>query len=803
MSKRTKVIVGTLSVLVIVGISTFFFLRYQLQKSFPQVSGTIRLAGLEKPVDIFRDEFGVPHIMATSEHDLLFGLGFVHAQDRLWQMDVTRRAGQGRLSEIFGEKTVPFDKMFRIIGIRRISENVEESISRESHQRLQWYADGVNALIAAQKGKYPIEFDVLGYEPEPWAPVHSIMIGRLMAWELTFSWWTELTFGALAHRVGLQKTLELLPSYPGTVSPTVPSQALERFADMSRECLQTARGYIEFWGAMPGGSNAWVIAPTRSASGKVVLANDTHLQLQVPSKWYEVQLHTPGSNVSGMSIPGVPGIVVGHNQYIVWGVTNAMVDDADFYIERLDSTTNTRYLYEGRWLPIAQTDEEIRVKGDSAVTVTIRSTHHGPIVTDIRTFLKKGDYPFVASMRWTGTEISDQIEAFHKMNKARNWKEFLSGVREFTGPGQNFVYGDVDGNIGYWCGVKLPIRGSYNSSLPVPGWQRAAEWKGYVPFERLPHLVNPREGYIATANNKIVDDRYPYYISNLWEPPSRILRLRESLSKNELFSVEDFGRLQNDTFSHMARELTPYILAALRDNTADIPEQESVIEYFSNWNFSLAEEDITTTIFQEFFVKLLENMFRDEMGDDILHDFLILATIPLRATTKLIVEGTSSWFDDVATAQVETRDAIIRKSMRDAVLALQASRGNEMKTWRWGDLHTVTLKHPLGLIKPLDKLFNIGPFPYKGGSTALISGEYSFNNPFEVTVGASFRQIVDLANPGKALRVLPSGQSGQVLHPHFKDQTHLWLNGALRTVRADTLFRKETQWDHLTLEPAQ
>ena len=805
MSRKVKIVVGLLIVLVLGAAAIVLFLSYQIRKSFPITSGTIVISGLDQEVSVSRDEFGVPHIEATNEHDLMFATGFVHAQDRLWQMDLSRRAGEGRLSEIFGGATVPFDRLFRIVGIRRICEEIDKSLSPSSRNRLQWYADGVNAFIATHKGKYPVEFDLLRYDPEPWEPVHSIIVGKMMAWQLNLSWWTDLTYGALLERVGLAKTLEIYPSFPVDVAPIVLSGSAKVSGML--EFLKTAQLFVEFQGAegMLGGSNAWVIAPSLSASGKVILANDTHLQLQVSSTWYELHLRAPGYDVSGMSLAGVPGVVAGHNQHIAWGLTNVMADDADFYIEKIDSSDPTQYEYDGALRPIQTREEEIHVKGDSIVPVLIRSTHHGPIVTDISASLQQVQYPFVASMRWTGSEISDEVEAFNTIDRATNWDGFIGGVKQFTGPGQNFVYGDTDGNIGYWCGVKLPIRATKQSVFPQPGWTSATEWKGFVPFDKLPHLYNPPEGFIATANNKIADDSYPYHISDLWEPPSRIVRLREVLGRRDVFSVEDFERLQNDKFSYLAKELVPIILAACRDNTRNGPDEQQVFEYLHNWNFVFAKEDIATAIFQELFVKLLENIYKDEMGDELYHDFVILANVPIRVTTRLLHERTSSWFDDVRTEVAETRDDIIRKSLQEAIAALKDRFGTEMKMWRWGDLHTVTLRHPfsLGFPKPLNKLFMIGPFPYGGGPTTLVSGNYSYNNPFEVTVGASFRMIVDFARPQEAKRVLPTGQSGQVLHKHFDDQTQLWLNGAYRTVRVDSASTAMESWEHLTLEPGR
>ncbi len=808
---RFKVIIGILGVLIVSAIAGFFFLRYEVRKSFPETSGSLVIAGLHSPVTITRDDYGVPRIAASDEHDLMLAFGYVHAQDRLWQMDMARRVGEGRLSEILGTLTIPFDRMFRIVGIKKISAAVEQSITPASHARLEAYAAGVNAFIESHKGKLPVEFDLLRYEPEPWTLQHSIIVGRLMAWELNLSWWTDLTFGALVDRLGFEKTREIFPSFPNSVAPIVPSDEWKKTVKSALAFMETAHDYCDFQGigGTLGGSNAWVVAPQKSASGSVILANDTHLQLSNPSKWYEVHLHAPGYEVSGFSVPGIPGIVSGHNRNIAWGLTNVMADDADFYIEKIDSTDPKRYIYDGKSLPMQISEEEILVRNDTSQYVTIRSTHHGPIVTDIKTLLKKADYKFVASMRWTGTEISDQIEAFNKIDRASNWDEFTAGVKDFSGPGQNFVYGDAKGNIGYWCGVKLPVRpASVNSLLPLNGWEKESEWKGFVPFAQLPHLYNPPEGYIATANNKIVDDTYPYFISNLWEPPSRIQRLQEILGKEDKFSVTDFELLQNDQFSFYAKEMTPYIIAACRGDLYP-PYGNLVLEYLSSWNFVFSSENIPTAIYQQFLSHFVRNIFEDEMGKNLLHDYSVLVNIPLRTMSRLVQQDSSSWFDDTRTPAIESRDDIIRRSMTEAIEALRETLGDETKNWQWGKLHTITLQHPFGLQKPLDKVFSIGPFPYAGGSTTMMSGEYSFNDvlqpndmnkPFAVTVGASFRHIVDMSKPDEARTILPSGQSGQVFTRHYDDQTILWLHGAYKTSLSDDATAAK---DQLILNPAK
>jgi penicillin amidase len=784
MSKRRRVVLGVAGVLLVFLVATILFLRYQIRKSFPTTTGTVSLSILHTNVIVARDAYGVPSIEAGDEHDMMVAFGYVHAQDRLWQMDLVRRGAEGRLSEVFGRETLPFDRMFRIVGIRRASEAAAAATPPEMTERLEWYAEGVNACIDEMKGKYPVEFDLLGYSPEHWTVVNSIEMGRMMAWDLNMAWYTDLTYGILADRVGRDKAAELLPDYPRDVQPIVPQTIWKGYAGLGEGFLHTARAYAERFGSSGalGGSNAWAIGPGLSATRGVILANDTHLLLQSPARWYEMDVRRPGFHMRGMTIAGVPAVVAGRNDSIAWGVTAVMADDADFYIEHIDSTDAFKYEYDHSRAPITVFFEDIPVLGDTAEPVMIRLTHHGPIVSDISTILHQASPQEVVSMRWTGNDPDDQFSAVYRIDTARNWDEFTEGVKRFPYPGQNFVYGDRRGNIGYWCGAKIPIRPPGSSIFPRPGWDPSAEWRGFVPAQQMPHSFNPPEGFIATANNPVVDDSYPYHIGDLWEPSSRIERLRTALSgAGGSITVEECERLQTDATSLFAQHLLPYLQLALQDPELPSADRDMVTEYIRNWHGMFSKDDIATSIIQSWLVNVVRNTFADEMGDSLYHDWTQLTNIPLRVTARLLAGGTSSWFDDVRTPAVETRDDILRRSLREALAGLRSRLGSEPKNWRWGELHQVSLRHPFGLVKPLDRVFNIGPFPVDGGSTALVSNEYSFTEPFTVTVGPSFRQVFDMSPAERVHSILPSGESGQVFHPHYRDQTALWLNGGMRS----------------------
>jgi penicillin amidase len=557
-----------------------------------------------------------------------------------------------------------------------------------------------------------------------------------------------------------------------------------------------------------------------------------------------MHLSAPGWNVAGVTLPGIPAVVIGHTPHHAWGLTNAMIDDADFYLEQPDSLDPAKYRIEKSSVPFEVREEIIRVKGADSVVFTARATRHGPIVSDVHPAFThprgtdiesanlngglvgqprgtdilvgqprgtdilvgqprgSGDSlrPLIA-MRWTGFEVSDEVYGFYLMDKADSPLRFEEGVKEIAVPGQVVVYGDTNNVIASWTAGKIPIRGKQPAMLPMEGWTGENEWKGFIPFAQLPKTINPREGFIASANEKLGDKSFPHYISTLWEPQSRILRIRELLRTSEKLSSDDFRQFQQDVYSPYAKDVTGHLITAYRDTAPGDPEIFDALTYLRNWDYRFTQADIATSIFNTFFVRLLKNTFEDEMGEDVFHDFVFFGAIPYRVTGQLLASDTSSWFDNIGTPKVETKDEILRRSLAEGLKMLRDTLGAEMKTWRWGELHTVTFRHPFGSRKPLGSVFNIGPFPLSGGGTTVDKTEYKFTAPFSVSVGASMRQVVDLADPEHGSIVITSGQSGQPLNAHYDDQTPLWLNGGYidMSLNWDELFRLSPS--HLTLIP--
>jgi penicillin amidase len=801
--RKLKIAIGIALSLAALSVVLFFVLRYLVTKSFPEYSGSVAAASIREGVTIRRDHFGVPHISASNEYDLFFAQGYVHAQDRLWQMDLTRRAGEGRLSEILGPSTVKFDKMLKSVGFKMIAEKLQRQLHPKSAEILNAYTAGVNEFIRTHKGRYPIEFDMLNYEPEEWSPVHSLMIARLMAWELNISWHADVVLGELIARLGEEKAAKVFPTYPENGPVIAEGKIDARRMEPLQQFASVHNQFKEFFGTSGThiGSNSWAIAPKRSASGRAVLANDPHLGLSLPAKWYEVHLNGGAVNVAGVSLPGTPMVILGHNPRVAWGFTNVMADDADFYFERTDSLGGDTYLYKNEWKPIEITEDTVWVKDSAYVPITIRRTHHGPAVNEIYPLDTITSSDFI-TMRWTGFEMSDELFALYLVNTSHDWQSFLNGVKQFTVPGQNFVYADIDGNIGFHPGVRLPKRVDSNPTIPFRGWTGEHEWQGFIPFEQLPSSFNPPEGYIATANNKTAAG-LPYHITNLWEPPSRIQRIREMLNAKPLLDVNDCRRIQNDEFSHFAKEMTPFILSAFAAVPPTDRSLATAVNYFRNWNYLLSKNDVPTTIFEVFFQHLNRNIYRDEMGEELYRQYIVLANIPYRVTPALLNDTGSVWFDDVSTSDRETRDEIIRKSLNEAVEELTKTLGPSMKDWRWGRIHTLTLKHPFGGIDVLKSIFNVGPFEVGGSGTTVNNGEYHFTAPYEMTLGPSMRKIIDFADVNGALSVIPSGQSGQPLHDHYSDQTPLWKNGEYHTLPLDPDAVAKISTNILYLTPVQ
>ena len=799
MPRWLKILIGvfsTIIILLVVGGAIFYKM---LRSSLPEYSGEIKSDKISNEIKIYRDSLAIPYIFASNEEDAAFALGYVHAQERMFTMDLARRAAEGKLSEVFSNETVPFDKMFRTVGIKNTCEKILQKINPSSLKILRAYSDGVNLYIKNKKGEYPIEFDVLGYQPEEWKPLNSIEIIRMMGWELNISWWVDVSFTELVQKLGEDKVKEILPEYPEN-GPTIIPPEIKNYPKITSGFIDTDKRFREFmgWEGTHIGSNNWVVDGKKSVTGKPIIANDTHLGYSAPGTWFAAVISAGGLDVSGFTLPGVPGVVIGKNKNISWAVTNIMNDDADFYVEKLDSA-GTKYFYNGKWENLISKDDTIFVKDEKPIPIKINSTVHGPIISDIHPYsFFYEDQPHVPalSMKWMGNDFSDELSAILGIDKAGNWNEFKSSLKDFAVPGQNFVYADKNGNIGYVFGSKLPVRNSVSPTFVLDGTTDKYDWKGYIQQDEMPTLFNPPQDFIASANNKTLKD-FKYYITNLWEPPSRIQRIKELLTSKDKLSVNDYMDFQMDVTSPYAKEITKYIILAFDSVNVVDNNLKTSLEMFSDWNYKMDEYSQVPAIYAVFLKYLLKNIFEDEMGKELFNEFVFVANVPYRSLVRVLGNPGCSWFDNIHTPQVETENDIIRQSLSDALTELENKYGKDIGGWQWGRIHQAIFKHPFsGVSGLLDKYIDIGPYNVGGDGTTIFNTEYPFyesidkyprfsHKEFENNLGPAMRFIFDFSKPDQFYMVLLTGESGNVMSKHYRDMSEMWLRGRYVKVRTD------------------
>ncbi|NOX18009.1 MAG: penicillin acylase family protein [Chlorobi bacterium] len=763
--------------------AALFSFYFSLKENLPAYDGNFSTNKINGKVEVYRDSAGVPYILASNDNAAAFGLGFVHAQERLFQMDVFRRAAEGKLSEVVGGFAVRFDKMFRTLGLYKEAEKEYAALSPESKAYLDSYVDGINYFIETSRGNWGVEFDLLDYKPEKWKPAHSLSIGKLMAWELNIGWWSEFAFIHIAQKIGVEKASEIFPGYE--------KETAETAMNIDDSIYRTDLAFRRFFGfeGTHIGSNNWAVNGNLSASGKPIVANDTHLAFQLPGHWFFAALKGDELNAAGFTIPGLPVVEIGKNESIAWTATNLMLDDTDFYLEKLDSS-RTHYLLDGEWTPLEITKDTIAVRDSTDYVYKIYRTHRGPILFRDHPYdiLNGGDETGLqpVSIRWNLYDFHKGYESFFLMNKAQDWESFNDALKDYAAPGQNFVYADKEGNIGYLGAGKIPLRKNKNVAFIYDGTNSENDWKGYVPFEKSPRIFNPSEYFIATANNQVLKN-YPFHIADFWEPSSRIDRITEMLNAKDSFSVDYFARMQNDFKSLYAKQIVPYIFAAFANENIEDENIKVSLRLFENWDFVMNAESQTPAIYSFFFQKLLENIFTDEMGGRLFKEFVFIANVPYRIVEKMLFENNSDWFDDIRTEDiVEDRDFIIRKSLQDAVKELENRYGKNPADWQWGKIHTLTFKHIFhGQNKFADNVLDIGKFKMSGDGTTLFNTEFSFSEPYEVKLGPAMRFIYDFAHPEKIYFTLTAGESGHFLNPFYKNMTQNWLTGKYFTVETD------------------
>jgi penicillin amidase len=775
------------------------------RQSLAALDGEERLAGLVGPVEILFDEWGVPHVYATGPEDAWAAAGTLHARDRLWQMELYRRAAYGRLSEVLGEATLPVDRRFLTLGLRDAAQAEWQAANPTVRAALARYADGVNAQMARAVGRHkPLEFQVLRFDPAPWTPIDSLAVGRLLAYRLAENHRGELIRYALTSRFGPAEANRLAGSYPADAptvvsghDPGLPRTAAHPIASTGSDPPSGRRNFtlppgLEWLdpGARRGLSNNFVVAGSRTTSGRPLLANDPHLQIEFPGVWYEMHLVAAGLDVMGVTIPGAPFVIIGHNQRIAWGMTNTGADVQDLYLERVD-LTRRQYLSRGQWLPIDVTAAEIPVRGGTTEAFEIWRTRHGPIFAEIGLNWKEPP-PWLTSggarsgerrafaLQW---DISGEMAgAFEALDRAGNWNEFVSAVERFTAPSQNFVYADVDGNIGYAMSGVLPLRASGNGTSPLDGSSGEGEWVGRVEPSTLPRITNPKIGYITSSNNEI-DRRWSGLITRDWAAPFRAMRLHRTLTFTEKWDVSNASQLQTDTVSVAAELILAAIEPAIAAGKASGAREVEIraLEELRAWDRRVDARPVVA-LYQAFEDGLWRRTFADEMGQELFETFYEWAGAERPAGLYTIFDEPSSrWFDDIGTIdRRETRHDIFVLAARDAVDHLERDYG-QRDEWNWSRMHAAEFSHPLSAgALPLRWLFNRGPSEIAGDGTTLMRVSYNRLAPFRAWEIPTWRQVLDVGQWDDSRVVLPAGQSGHPMSPHYFDQNSLWRAGEYR-----------------------
>lgn len=811
-------VIGVVATVVALALVLTVAVTSVVRRSIPQRDGTLTLSGLSAPVTVRRDDQGVPQLYADNAEDLFTAQGFVHAQDRFFEMDLRRHVASGRLSELVGADpaVLDADKAVRTLGWRRVAESELPRLSPSTRRYLQDYATGVNAYLEGRSpSEIAVEYTVLGIgKPplriEPWTPVDSLSWLKAMAWDLKGNYQDEVTRARLSATVPIARINQLYPPYPfdthGPILPAAPPAASSSGlppaglaaarSPAGSTALALAQQALDAVPALLGrgadiGSNSWVVAGARTSTGKPLLANDPHLSPSVPGIWYQMGLHCTSVSqacpfdVAGFSFSGFPGIMIGHNARIAWGFTNLPADVTDLYLERIVGNTFER---DGRYVPVRARREIIKVRGGDDVAITVRSTGHGPIVSDVlgaaraagRRALVDGapdSASYDVALAWTALTPGRTADAVFALNTARDWTQFRAAAARFDVPAQSLLYADVDGTIGYQAPGVIPVRKGFDGRYPVPGWRSEYDWQGWVPFADLPTRVNPPDGIIVAANQAVTSRAQPFLTTD-WDYGYRAQRIRDLLQHkaNAKIGTADFEAIQMDTSNGMAPTLVPLLLKA---RLADDPFTAEARDLLRGWDYTQPPDSAAAAYYNAVWRSLLRLAFDDELGADLAADG---GGRWFEVVTQLLRRPGDPWWDNRATAGlVESRDEIVRQALVAARIDLTRSLGKDPARWQWGRLHRLTLEHPvLGADStpgPVRALVNRGPWQLGGGSAIVNATGWTASQGFVVDRAPSMRMVVDLGDLDRSRWVNLTGASGHPADAYYADQSDRWAQG--------------------------
>ena len=784
--------VALLALLLAVGSCSWFAL--------PSYDGAEEVPRLDATVEIVRDANAIPHIYAQSARDGAFAMGFVHAQDRLWQLEMQRRIGQARLAEVVGEPAVEPDKFLRTLGIYRVAERNFEKLTPEAQAIYEAYAKGVNAYLETHSELLPLEFQLLGHEPEPWKPADSLVWLKIMAWDLGDNFSDELLRARLAGKLDRAQLQDLWAQHPDDppVGPHAGAPAFDPAGIDFAALDAVAAGAMPALRASGLGSNAWALSGAHTASGKPLLANDPHLRLEVPSVWHLAHISTPEFEVVGATLPGLPFPLLGQSRTLAWGFTNTGPDVQDLFIERIDPDDPARYLAPEGSLPFEVRTETIGVSGGDPIALEVRETRHGPVVSDLleesAEFLEGGH---VLAFSWTALADDDlSAQALVHATGAETSEAFVAAMRDLAVPQQTIVFADAHGNIGYVAPGRVPIRASGQGHLPVPGWTGEHDWVDRVPFEALPGDNNPASGRIVTANNRVVAHDYPYYLTDDWTPPYRAARIEALLDARPKHDVASFTAIQQDQLSLAAARLTP-VLLELAEPANDTGRE--ALAMLGAWDHTMGRGSTEALIYMAWVRELMHVLFADELGD-VFEDYWKIRTEPIHRA----LSDRQAWCDDVTTSAGETCADAVSRALKISLEFLAVTYGHDMDDWRWGEAHAVRMKSRiLGEVPAIGSWFEID-MPSGGEKETVKAGGFDVadaERPFAQNHGAGYRAVYDLGDPANSVFVISTGQSGNPLSSHYEDYAEPWRDGQYLPMLTDRAAVEEDALGTLVLRP--
>ncbi len=818
MNKSFKRIITVFSItFIIIGLLSTIIYWY-IKSTLPNYTGMYQVSGIDGTIKIIRDKHAVPHIYADHKNDLAFGMGYVMAEDRLWQMDLFRRVASGKLSEIFGAKTLKADRFSRVLGFKREAISLFNNLPPDQKVYLETFVSGINKYIKLHPDKIPIEFKVLQYKPEYFSSIDIMALSHFQSYASNHNWKYELLRATAIMELGEIKGRQLVPamtfhgpymSQPGEHNKREGTPAIQNFSQSNIQTLNTNISITKkqinsqvgnkIFAAMietdkiinslsgirtnQVHSNFWIVSGKKSKSGKPIFSNDYHMPFLLPSLWYELHIISDGIDAIGITMPGYPTILAGHNRHIAWGATTTGADTQDLFWEKPNPANHNEYLYKGKYYPFKKVKEIIKYRENGKLQteeLLVKISRHGPIINSISKSISKDDPPL--ALQSVKNAAKGQLSFTMKIYCAKNWSEFKQAIAQIRTPIWNWGFADSMGNIGYKLNGKIPLRKNGHGLEPHDGWTGEYDWKGFIPFTDLPEVFNPKTGYIISANTEVVNAKYPHLIfGSTFQLPFRAMRIESLLNEknNQKLNQQDIRAIQKDQHSQFALNLNSYLQKALSETKNNNNKLIAMNKYLKNWDGNTNTKSVSNTIIQEFFLQLLRRTFANKMSQSLFKQFIESGNLNYAASVLLLMlrdPDYEEWFDNPHTNEIENKNQTIVISLNAAYDSLAKYFGNDISHWRWGEIHKTLFKHQMGVVAPFKWFWNIGPQQIGGDFSTVNPGTYLdiYTKPYWATHGASMRHIVDFGNWQNADLIITTGQSGRWLSPYYDDQADLW-----------------------------